>query len=544
MPKTGEIDLTYPLSLERDNNITLLEPFKGSKQHHNMMCIICKHEWKATPLSKRQTFKKYGVGGCPKCNIKHKQAVASKTRVPHLQSLKDRNIEILSEYTSLRSTTQNLEFKNHNCGHTFFSRPGRVIDGTTDCVECGIIQRTETINNWSKENSKQWNKTANGWERYKSEVVKLTEQTYKKHHKLINPKKLKRGKAGIEGAYHLDHIVPKRFCYENNIPPHVCSKASNLQMIGWRENIGSRNNIKGTIPLDFIEYIDDGQRIQYYVNELITIFPNASKFTQIQDIYVSIYDQDTNVVIIILPLSKEFANQKIANTVTQLEQLNIRYYIIFEDELNKNINLVKNKLKYYNNVGVLPKIHGRDCTIREITKEEKRTFLNQYHIQGNDKSNISYGAYSKDMLVAVMTFSKPRIALGYKNKDRSLYYNQWELSRFATNTNYSIPGIASKLLTHFKRNNEWIKIISYADKRWSIGRLYDVLGFNMEVDNPPDYHYVINGERKHRWNYRKDILKNTLNDFDPNLTEYQNMENNGFWRVWDCGTLRYVLHNC
>lgn len=123
------------------------------------------------------------------------------------------------------------------------------------------------------------------------------------------------------------------------------------------------------------------------------------------------------------------------------------------------------------------------------------------------------------------------------------YKGIWELSRFVTNTSYRIPGIASKLLSTFKKQNKWYKIISYADKRWSIGNLYDVLGFIMEKSNKPDYCYIIEGKRRHRWNYRKDRLKETMVDYDASLTEYQNMENAGFWRIWDCGTLRYVLYN-
>ena len=38
-------------------------------------------------------------------------------------------------------------------------------------------------------------------------------------------------------------------------------------------------------------------------------------------------------------------------------------------------------------------------------------------------------------------------------------------------------------------------------------------------------------------------LKNTLPLYDPSLTEYQNMQNAGFWRVWDCGTLKFTMFN-
>lgn len=73
--------------------------------------------------------------------------------------------------------------------------------------------------------------------------------------------------------------------------------------------------------------------------------------------------------------------------------------------------------------------------------------------------------------------------------------------------------------------------------------MYYQLGFTLTADNPPDYFYVVDGVRKHRWNFRKDVIKYTLPNYDPNITEYQNMENHGYWRVWDCGTLKFTMFN-
>jgi len=34
-------------------------------------------------------------------------------------------------------------------------------------------------------------------------------------------------------------------------------------------------------------------------------------------------------------------------------------------------------------------------------------------------------------------------------------------------------------------------------------------------------------------------LKNTLSNFNPKLTEWKNMQLNGYDRIWDCGNLKY-----
>lgn len=216
-------------------------------------------------------------------------------------------------------------------------------------------------------------------------------------------------------------------------------------------------------------------------------------------------------------------------------------FILFSDEIITNSNLVLNKLNHYAQENkITQRVHARTCEIKQCSKEEKRQFLEKNHIQGNDNSQVAYGAYYNDKLVAIMTFSSPRTGIGiHKNKSGG----EWELVRFCTDINCRIPGIASKLLKHFQCNHVWTEIYSYADKRWSAGNLYYKLGFQLVADNPPDYFYVINGQRKHRWNYRKDILKNTLPNYNPHLTEYQNMINHGYWRVWDCGTLKFAIYN-
>jgi hypothetical protein len=43
--------------------------------------------------------------------------------------------------------------------------------------------------------------------------------------------------------------------------------------------------------------------------------------------------------------------------------------------------------------------------------------------------------------------------------------------------------------------------------------------------------------RKHRFAFRKDKL--VKEGFDPSLTEYEIMTNNGYNRIYDCGSLRY-----
>jgi hypothetical protein len=47
----------------------------------------------------------------------------------------------------------------------------------------------------------------------------------------------------------------------------------------------------------------------------------------------------------------------------------------------------------------------------------------------------------------------------------------------------------------------------------------------------------------HRFSFRKDQLPKKLSTFDPALTEWENMQLNGYDRVWDCGNLKYVWNS-
>lgn len=546
MPASGEIDTQYPQLLEIENHIKLLEPFIGSKKHHKMQCMDCGHIWTATPISKRQTFKKYGVNGCPNCNSTRKDIVKHTQRQLNLDELQARGIEILTPgYDGRRhlvdeNTYTKLLVKNTICGHIFECSPSNLISRQVECGICGPQKRVAPLTAWSKSNSALWKETASEWQTYKAVVSSLTSQTYKKYKNQINPNNLPRGKAGVDGAHHLDHIVPKRFCFDNSVPASVCADVSNLQMIGWRENVGSRNHIKGTIPPLFFQYITTNSKLEQYAAQLKTILPTCETFVNIADIIATAYDPSSGRAIVILPIDNSHANLKSGlSTYRAFTAANIPFVILFEDEM-ENVSLLHAKLTHYVSNNVATRIHARQCTIRECSKEEKRTLLNKNHVQGNDNAQISYGAYWGETLVAIMTFTSPRVALGQKNKttDRA---GVWELSRFCTDVKYRIPGIASKLLKHFQRNHTWKEIYSYADKRWSVGNMYRQLGFELVADNPPDYFYVVGGKRKHRWNYRKDILKNTLPNYDPSLTEYQNMVNHGFYRVWDCGTLKFSM---
>lgn len=205
---------------------------------------------------------------------------------------------------------------------------------------------------------------------------------------------------------------------------------------------------------------------------------------------------------------------------------------IFENEWNNKKNIIKSILKNILNCNV-DKIGARKCKIIEINKKISKQFLNDNHLQGNDHSSLKYGLYYKTELISIMTFCKSRF-------DKKC---EWELSRYCNKINLNIQGAASKLFSHFIKKHQPNNIVSYSDRKIFSGDIYFKLGFNFIQNTPPNYHYIIDNysNLKHRMGFQKHKLNKLLSDFDVNLTEWENMKNHGFDRIWDCGHSKWLF---
>jgi len=208
---------------------------------------------------------------------------------------------------------------------------------------------------------------------------------------------------------------------------------------------------------------------------------------------------------------------------------------IFEDEWLYKKDIVKHRLSYILNIDKNT-IYARKCKVKTINNKEMRQFCDKYHIQGSSSAKIKLGLFYGDELVSIMSFAKQSLSKGNKNFDN----NVWELSRFCSK--YTVVGGAGKLLSHFKKHYEWDKIISFADRRWSIGNLYNTLGFSFVGYTKKNYWYINRKTRKkireHRFKYRKDKIGHLGEG-----TEWDIMQSLGYTRIWDCGNMKFELVN-
>ena len=225
------------------------------------------------------------------------------------------------------------------------------------------------------------------------------------------------------------------------------------------------------------------------------------------------------------------------NKTLECEKQGIRLIHIFEDEWINNRSVVERRLKHILRLNTSDKIYARKCEIKEVTSTITTEFLNKYHIQGRDNASVRFGAYYDNELVSVMTLGKRRIAMGIKVSGEGEY----ELLRFCSGEKMVI-GIAGKLFNAFLKKYDPTKITTYGDRRYSNADIfYNKIGFVYTGETAPNYWYFKIGDihRRHRFNFRKNELPKKLATFDPNLTEWQNMQLNGYDRIWDCGNFKY-----
>lgn len=202
---------------------------------------------------------------------------------------------------------------------------------------------------------------------------------------------------------------------------------------------------------------------------------------------------------------------------------------VTDDEWNCKKDIVKSRLS-----GIFQKnkkIWARKCIIREISPNESRLFFNSTHIQGYATQKIAYGLFCDDVLVAAMSFCKSRYNTRY----------EWELLRYSNVLYTNVIGGASKLLSYFIKTHTPSSLISYCDLRWNTGKVYEKIGFVKSHQSKPNFTYVKNGRLESRVKYQKHKLSKLLANFDPNLTERENMKNNGYDIMWDCGNSVYIL---
>ena len=173
------------------------------------------------------------------------------------------------------------------------------------------------------------------------------------------------------------------------------------------------------------------------------------------------------------------------------------------------------------------KIYARKCIIKNVSNKDTKEFLKNNHIQGSVNASTNIGLYYNDELIQLITLGKSR----YKK-------DEYELYRMCTKLNTQVIGGFTRLLAQINK-----PIVSYVDRSLFTGEGYEKTGWTKLYTTPPSYAYYKQNIKLNRTQTQKHKLQSLLSTFDPNLSEKQNMINNNWSIMYDCGTIKFMKGN-
>ena len=229
------------------------------------------------------------------------------------------------------------------------------------------------------------------------------------------------------------------------------------------------------------------------------------------------------------------------NKTTECEDKGIHLFHVFGDEWRQSKGIVKSRIK--NKLKKIEDIrYARNTHIKQIENPSKKNkFLNKHHLQGEDRSTYKYGLYDdNNVLLSVMTFARASARMFTNNSydDDGTY----ELSRFASKKDTVVVGAFGKLFKHFLNKHNPTLVYSYADRRYTHtqNNVYSHFDFELVSNGVPGYWYVDSSynSRMHRYNFTKRHIVENMNG-DPELSEWENMKEMNYDRIWDCGHLKF-----
>ena len=174
------------------------------------------------------------------------------------------------------------------------------------------------------------------------------------------------------------------------------------------------------------------------------------------------------------------------------------------------------------------KLDARKCRAVCPTASEMREFMEQCHIQGFRPGKEYLGLICQGVLVAAASFGVSKAG-------------EAELQRYATLPGSRVRGGLGKLVERWRRGHPTEGLISFCDTAHFDGKAYAAAGFLQEKVLPPDYGYTDGVAYYSKEAFRKTQQAKRFTNYDPALTEKENAENNGWYRIWGCNKIKFKL---
>ena len=218
------------------------------------------------------------------------------------------------------------------------------------------------------------------------------------------------------------------------------------------------------------------------------------------------------------------------NKTKECEKQGIRLIHIFEDMWLFKQDICKSIIA--SALGIYQKkIYARKCNWKAVDNNVAKLFLEQNHIQGAINAKYNFGLYYNNELVQIACWGQNRFS-----------NNELELLRMCSKLNTQVIGGFSKIIKHSLPLLPAKQFISYVDKSLFDKKGYIATNFTPIKESKPSYFYVKKGSliRENRIKYQKHKLPTLLENYDKTLTEKQNMKNNEYMLIYDCGTTKML----
>jgi len=197
------------------------------------------------------------------------------------------------------------------------------------------------------------------------------------------------------------------------------------------------------------------------------------------------------------------------------EKEGVGYRIFYLDEYLHKEHLIVSNIKSY--FGMSRRVYARKCEIKPVKYRDAAAFFEQNHLMGTVSSSC-YGLFYEGEMVACLSTSKRNKVL--------------HIARSCSVAGTNVIGGFSKLEKYvFENMPELDKIESFVDLRYGDGSSYKKTNWRYE-GTTQSFKWVDGLETYHR-------LKCRANMDERGLTQAQQAEELGWWRVYDAGQSRY-----
>lgn len=214
-------------------------------------------------------------------------------------------------------------------------------------------------------------------------------------------------------------------------------------------------------------------------------------------------------------------DQTLSHKQQEAAKKGVRLIRIFEDEWEQKQPIIKSiilaKLGKFEH-----RYYARKLDKKEVSGKEAYAFMLENHLQGPKSTQKHIALCEGSEIIAMVSISS-------KN----------ELERFATKLNCQVVGGLAKLIS--KEHD----LFTYVDRRFS--PIAEETGYNQMGQflgsTQPGYFWVKNNHREPRWQFQKHKLEKKLgHPVDLTKTETQIMEEEGYYKLYDCGHWKFMLN--